>query len=367
MNNKILIIANDCTTILQFRSELVTALIKSGFSVLIALPFSDRNDEIINLGCELINLNIERRGKNPFKDFMIIKNIKKIINVCRPDIVLTFTIKPNIYGGIACAKKRVPYISNVTGLGDSIMNRSVTRLVSLFLYRLGLKKSNHVFFQNQFNCDFMKNNKILKGNYSILPGSGVNLVKNFFEPYPQDNNIINFSYIGRMIKDKGFEELIESIEIINKEKNNVHFTLVGEIDDLYKAKVDGFIEKGWVTYLSYQKNIHQYIKSSNAIILPSYHEGMSNVLLESASCGRPVLASNIPGCKEIVDEGITGFLFDSKSVSSIVNSMKKFISLSYQEKINMGLNARKKMENEFDRNIVVDSYISKIKNVLKGE
>lgn len=315
------------------------------------------------LGCKFINTYVDRRGTNPINDFKLLLKYIRLIRKIKPDVVLTYTIKPNIYGGIACKLCSTKYLSNITGLGTSIENKGIMQKIILLLYKIGLKNSSCVFFQNNANLDFFRKKKLLKGNYQLIPGSGVNLTSYKYETYPDETQKVRLLFIGRIMKSKGIEELLKAAEIIKGKYSNVEFDIVGGIEEDYKSHIDEFENKGIVRYYGQQNDVRPFIKNSHAIILPSYHEGLANVLLESAATGRPILASNIPGCKETFDENISGFGFEPKSVESLVNAITKFISLPHIRKLEMGKAARYKVENEFDRNIVVNAYLNEINQI----
>lgn len=354
---KILILVNDVTTLLQFRCELVRALVADGNEVYVSVPKSDRIPEIEELGAKVIETDVARHGKNPFKDLKLLSSYKKLLRDLKPDIVFTFTIKPNVYGGMACAKLKIPYVSNVTGLGV-VGDGGIMQKLMLSLYKGGLKRAKCVFFQNQANEQFFRCKKIVSGATELLPGSGVNVEKFSFIDYPSEQTT-NIVFVGRIIKDKGVYELAEAAESF-KNRKDVRFTIVGNVE--YGSE-NPFENMPNVNCVGFHKDVRPFLKEAHAIILPSYHEGMANVLLEAAACGRPILASNIPGCQETFDEGVTGFGFDAKNVQSLRQALEKFFALSYEEKREMGKAGRKKIEEQFDRRIVVEKYIQQINSL----
>lgn len=364
---KVLILANFGMGLYNFRKELLEKLIEQNYKVYISLPNDEYVPKLIKLGCKFIDTNLDRRGTNPFSDFKLLLEYIKIIKDVEPDVVLTYTIKPNVYGGIACRITNTLYITNITGLGTSVENKGLIQKITLMLYRLGLKNASCVFFQNEDNQNFFNDKGIVNGRVKLIPGSGVNLLQHKYEVYPENTGIIKFLFIGRIMKAKGIEELLEAALIVKKEFSNVQFELIGGIEEDYVNKLREFDMAGIVKYNGQQDDVHSFIKKFHAVILPSYHEGMANVLLESASSGRPVLASRIPGCMETFEQGVTGIGFNVKSVDSLVNAIKKFIKLPYGQKKKMGIAGRRKMEKEFDRNIVVDSYIKEIERILSED
>lgn len=354
---KILILANDVTTVLQFRSELVQALVAEGHEVIVSVPKSDRIPEIEALGARVVETEVSRHGKNPFKDLKLLKTYKKLLKEIQPDIVLTFTIKPNVYGGMACGKLKIPYIANVTGLGV-VGNGGIMQKLMLWLYKKGLKKAKCVFFQNRANEEFFKEKKVVSGNTQLLPGSGVNVEKFAYMEYPEKITT-NLVFVGRIIKDKGVFELAEVAEKLKK-RQDIQFTIVGDVE--YGSK-NPFTNMQNVSCVGFHKDIKPYLKDAHAIVLPSYHEGMANVLLEAAACGRPILTSNIPGCRETLDEGVTGLGFEPKNVESLCKAIEKFVAFPYEQKSEMGKAGRKKMENEFNRQIVINKYVEQINSL----
>lgn len=364
---KVLILSNIGMGLYKFRKELIEELIKEKHDVNISLPKDEYVDKFRKLGCKIIDTPLERRGTNPLKDLRLLFNYIKILKQINPDIVLTYTIKPNVYGGIACTFTNTPYIVNVTGLGTSIESGGIIQKLTLMLYKIGLKKASCIFFQNKSNQQFFLEKGIIKGNYRLIPGSGVNLDKHKFEDYPEEKNKIRFLFIGRIMKAKGIEELLKAAEIIKEKYPDVQFDIIGPIEEDYEQKLKDLNTKGIINYLGRQDDVHSFIKKSHATILPSYHEGLSNVLLESASTGRPVLASRVPGCMETFDEGISGYGFEARNVESLVKTIIKFINLPYEQKIRMGINGRRKIEKEFDRKIVIDAYLEEINKTVNKE
>ena len=353
---KILILANDVTTILQFRTELILALVEAGNKVLVSVPKSERNSEIEALGATVIETNSSRHGTNPLEDFKLLLSYIKLLREHKPDVVLTYTVKPNSYGGMACGLLKVPYMANVTGLGV-IEKKGLLQKLMLTLYKVGCRKAKCVFFQNKSNLEFFKNKKVVGDNVELLPGSGVNIEKFSYLDYPQSEKT-NIVFVGRIIKDKGVFELAQvAKQYLNND--NVQFTIVGNVE--YGSE-NPFSDLSNVNCVGFHKDVRPFLKDAHAVILPSYHEGMANVLLEGASSGRPILASKIPGCKETFDEGVTGFGFEAKNADSMKEAVQKFLSLTNEQKCEMGRKGREKMENQFNRKIVIDKYFNMINN-----
>ena len=259
----------------------------------------------------------------------------------------------------------VSQLANVTGLGDAVENEGWMQKLTVFLYRLGLSKAKCVFFQNSTNQVFCINKRIVKKNSTLLPGSGVNLQYHTYQDFPE-KGIIKFLYIGRVKRDKGCDELLEAAKKIKLEYPNVEFQIVGLIEGNYKDKLDELTKQGIINYLGSTSDVRPYIGAVHCTIMPSYHEGMSNVNLESAANGRPVITTNVPGCKETVEDGKTGYLVKPKDTLDLIAGIERFLGLSYEQKKQMGINARMKVEREFDRNIVVKAYLEWIERIRTG-
>jgi galacturonosyltransferase len=317
------------------------------------------------MGCIYYDSIIARRSKNPLHDVSLLYSYIKLIKNVRPCVVLTYTVKPNIYGGIACQLTHTPYIANVTGLGTSIENGGLLKEFVLRLYKIGLRKANCVFFQNTENKQLFEESRIFNGLSRLISGSGVNLAKHYCEDYPDEDTPVRFAFLGRIMRDKGINELLQAASIIKRKNPTVQFDLIGCFDENYQETIKIYSNKGIINYLGSQINVHPFYTQSWAVVMPSYHEGMSNVCLEAASTGRPVLAANIPGCRETFKEGVSGIGFAPRSTEALINAINRFLSLSYEEKAAMGQAGRIKMEREFDRQKVVDAYMEEINNIVK--
>lgn len=364
---RILILANNDVGLYNFRKGLLEKLVKN-FEVFISLPYGECIPLLEQIGCTFINTPVDRRGTNPASDLKLILFYRKTIRDIRPDVVLTYTIKPNIYGGIACRATRTPYIVNITGLGASVNNAGALQRLVLSLYKTGLKKAYCVFFQNKQNHEFFTQKQIIRSNAKIIPGSGVNLTEHSFEEYPKEDGNTRFLFIGRIMEDKGVGELLKAACKVSQQYPKTTFEFIGwkENGD-FDARLAELEQGGTVKYSGFQRDVHSFIKKSHATISPSYSEGMSNALLESASAGRPVLASRIPGCMETFEEGISGFGFEAKNADDLADKLIRFIRLPYDKKRTMGIAGREKMERNFNRDIVVDAYMEKINEICKDE
>ncbi len=363
---KVLILANSASGLYDFRNELIRELLKE-YEVFISLPDEQKVPELAKEGSRVIHTPIDRRGINPVRDIKLFCEYFKMVHKIKPDIVLTYTVKPNIYGNLCCRIQKIPYLANITGLGSAFENDGLVRKIVVFLYKIALKNAKCVFFQNRANQDIFEQFHIQGKKARLLPGSGVNLDRHCFKEYPSKEGGMIFLYVGRVMKEKGIDELLYAAAKIREEYPEVIFRLVGNYEDDYKYKIEQFEKKEIVEHIGYQKDITPYYQEASAILMPSYHEGMSNVILEAAASGRPVLASQIPGCQEGFEDGITGFGFVPRDREALLETLRKFISLPYEKRAQMGKNARVKMEKEFDRRKVVQIYMEEIHAIMKGE
>lgn len=364
MKKKILILANNASGLYDFRNELLLRLLKE-YEVHVSLPDEEDVPELAEEGCIVHHTFLERRGMNPVKDGKLMIQYLKLMRDVQPNAVLTYTIKPNIYGSLCCRLKKIPYIVNITGLGSAFEEDGMLRKLVVFLYKIALKKASCVFFQNTKNKEVFARFGIKGKKERLVPGSGVNLDRHIFEEYPSENEPVRLIFVGRIMKEKGIDELLYGAEKIKQEFPKVRFQLIGSYEEDYRERVERMERAGIVEFLGYQKDMHSFYKTASATVMPSYHEGMSNVVLESAATGRPVLASNIPGCREGFDDGITGIGFAPRDKQAFYEAVKRFLNLSYEERKEMGRLARRKIEQEFDRRIVVESYIDEVENIIK--
>lgn len=359
---KILILANNDLGLYNFRKELIERLILEKNEIYISLPNGKRVKDLEELGCKYIETEVDRRGTNPVKDCKLLLKYFKILKQIKPNIVLTYTIKPNIYGGVACRIKKIPYICNITGLGTATENESIVQKLIIKLYKFALKKVKCCFIQNKENFKFIIDNKIAKEEKcKLIPGSGVNLEKFRLLQYPSDDKI-EFLFIGRVMKEKGIDQYLEMAEHIKKKYPNTVFHVLGFCEEEYEIKLKQLEEKGIIKYHRLQDDIIPFIQNSHCTVHPTYYpEGMSNVLLESSASGRPIITTNRSGCREIIEDNKNGYIVREKDSKDLIDKVEKFIKLSNEEKRKMGLYGRKKMEKEFDRNIVIDAYINEIR------
>ncbi len=357
---KVLILTNSSGGLYDFRNEFVEALLQK-HQVYISIPDDTRKKELGEEGCQIIETAINRRGVNPTEDIKLYRAYRKMMKELRPDLVITYTIKPNIYGGFAAGRCKIPHIATITGLGGAFERRGLFLKLIVMMYRVGLKKTECVFFQNQENRRTVEEYGILSGKSRMVTGSGVNLLRHCYEPYPKGEEI-RLLYIGRVMKAKGILEYLEAAKRLHSDK--VHFDILGYCDEDYQTMLDDLEKQGVIRQLGFQKDVRPYLISAGAVVIASYHEGMSNVLMEAAATGRPVIASNISGCLEAFEEGKTGFGFTPGKADELIAAIQKFMALSVEEREKMGRCAREKMEREFDRRFVTGEYMDEVDQII---
>lgn len=363
---RILILANNDLGLYNFRKELIDKLIELNNKVYISLPYGERVEDLKNAGCQYIETDIDRRGTSILKDFKLMLKYRKIVKDVKPDVILTYTIKPNIYGGIVARITKTRYIANITGLGTALENQGLLQKITIKLYKVALKKVDCCFVQNEENLKFITKNIGDKLRYQLIPGSGVNLDRFKELEYPKENDKMIFLFIGRIMKEKGIDQYIDVAKYITRKYDNTEFHILGFCEQEYEEELKELEEQNIIKYYGRQDDIISYLSKSCCIIHPSYYpEGMSNVLLESSSSGRPVITTNRSGCRETVENGKTGYIVGIKNSKELIEAVEKFINLPYEEKRKMGKNARKKMEKEFDRNIVINGYINEINKIKR--
>lgn len=362
---RVLVLSNNAGGLYRFRAELLEALIKEGHEVSFCVP-EEANDcsvkKLTALGCGFLRTTMNRRGINPFDDARLVIRYIRVIREKRPDVVLSFTIKPNVYGAFAAGLFRVPIIITVTGLGTSFFSKRLGGIVRR-LYKQACKQAVAVFFQNTSNKDVFLENRIVDlGKALLVPGSGVNVEK--FKPTPKtkDDGVVRFLFIGRIMRDKGIEEYLHAAKELREKYPDTEFQILGPFEEeQYRIVIEQ--SNSAVVYLGVSDDVRTFIREADCIVHPSYHEGMSNVLLEGAAMGKPLIASNIPGCREVVEDGVNGFLFEPRSSESLARKLEAFLCLERHEWLIMGARSREKVARDFDRNVVVRAYTRMVNGI----
>ena len=364
---RILILSNSSSGLYEFRNEVVEDLL-SDHEVFISLPDEDSYTKILaDEGCNIFHTPFDRRGMNPIMDAILLLRYIRLIRRIRPQMVLTYTIKPNIYGGMACKLTHTNYAANITGLGTAIQGGGILSKALIKMYRVALNKAKAVFYQNEYNMEFMLGRGVGRNNQSILlPGSGVNIYKHSYKPYPSEDKGVRVLAVLRIMKDKGIEEFLYAVDRISDEFD-AKFVLAGgyeeETRQEYEPQIQRLVEAGKLEYVGFCDKIDELYESCHVLIHPSYHEGLSNVCLEAAACGRPVVTTDVPGCRETVIPGETGLLFKSKDKIAAYKAMADILSMTSAERETMGRRGRNYVEENFNRETVVRRYREVVENM----
>ncbi len=358
---KVIILANDTTYVYNLRREIIQRLLKEGSDVTVVSQLLLFQDELKAMGCSLIGVDAGRHGTNPVSDLKLLQTYRNILRKEKPDVVLSYNIKPNVYGGLACRMLGIRYMPNITGLGTPVENPGLMQQLTTRLYKMGIAGAECVFFQNRENQQFFEDRKMLspKSRVSLLPGSGVNLQTRPLREYPAGDEI-RFLFTARVMQEKGVDQFLAAARKFHSE--NVLFDVCGMCDDPHYLQVLQEAQaSGIITYHGVQKDMNPFYEKCSCFLYPSYYpEGMSNVLLEAAASGRPAIAADRSGCRETVDDGITGYIVPIKDEQAVLDAVEKFLALSWEERRQMGLAARAKVEKEFDRRLVVDAYMKEL-------
>lgn len=358
---KILFLVNRDFVLYNFRIELAQRLIDEKNKVYICLPYGEKVEAMQRMGCRYIPIEIDNRGTNPIKDLSLIHSYYRIFKEIKPDVILTYTTKCAVYGGIIAGRMKIPCLMNVSGLGTALENKSALQHIMIKLYKAAAQKAECVFFQNRENQDFFKKYGMHKGRERLIPGSGVNLKRWKLLTYPEDKNGVSFLFVARIIKEKGIEEYLEAAKKIHAQYPNTTFHVAGPCDGEYKDVLDEYESKGIIKYHGMVQDTGIILKDVHCLIHPSYYpEGISNVCLESAASGRPVITTDRAGCRETVDDGVSGYLFETRNREQLIECIRRFIELDNEKRKAMGMAGRAKMEREFDREIVVGAYMEEI-------
>ena len=376
LHKKIIISANSAWNVVNFRKGIVLELINHGFEVVVVSPKDEYVDKLCDLGCQHININVDNKGINPINDLYLTFQYLKIFYQVDPNVILTYTVKPNIYGSLAAYILSIPIVNNISGLGTAFIRGGLLGRIVNFLYKISLRKSEHVFFQNYDDENlFLKKNLVTKDQVSVLPGSGVNL--EYYQP--QKSNIFNkdqgefiFLLIARLIWDKGIQEYVSAARIVKEYSPTSRFQILGflGVDNqtaVPRSQVDLWVTEGVIEYIGVAKDVRPYIDSSNCVVLPSYREGVPKTLLEAAAMGRPIITTKVEGCKEVVDDGVNGYLCNARDDKDLAEKMKIMLTTSSKDIVQMGLSGRKKMEKEFDEKIVINMYLLIVNKIIDGQ
>ena len=366
---KVAVVLNTSWNIYNFRKGLVQAMMDKGNEVITIAPKDKYTYKLMDLGCRHIPVKMDSRGANPIKDFLLVLELYWIYKKVKPDVILHYTIKPNIYGTIAASLLKIPVINNVCGLGTMFLKDNLVSRIAIAMYRVAFRFPKKIFFQNQDDKQLFEKRRIVSSKMTdLLPGSGINTKD--FKPTTKTAGKQKFTFllISRLIYDKGILEYIEAVDLLKKEGLDARFQLLGQIDEQHKRgipekTIKSWIEKNQVEYLGTTEDVKTYIDKSDCVVLPSYREGTPKTLLEAASMAKPIVATDVPGCNNVVKDGDNGFLCNLKDSKDLADKMKKMLSLDNSKRTEMGQTGRKLIEQNFDESLVINKYLSEIDNI----
>lgn len=359
---KVAIVLNTSWNIYNFRMNLVRSLQAEGHEIHTIAPTDDYTHFLTEAGCTHHAVKMDSRGANPIKDLALIFELYSIYKRVKPDVILHYTIKPNVYGSLAASFLKIPTVNNVCGLGTVFLKNDLLSSVAMLLYRISFKFPKKVFFQNPDDLNLFLEKKLVPGStVDLLPGSGIDLAR--FKPVSfQRNKQFTFLLISRLITDKGVLEYIDAVKKLKAEGLDARFQVLGAIDTAHKRGIkreliEEWINAGTIEYLGTTKDVRHFIEQADCVVLPSYREGTPRTLLEAASSSKPIVATNVPGCNQVVDDQITGLLCNLKDAEDLAVKMRTMANFDNKTLKTMGMNGRRKMEAEFDESIVIDKYL----------
>lgn len=371
MKKPLLVIsANTAWSMLNFRKNLLKALIDAGYRVVVLVPADPLEKELHKIGIETISININRRGISPIDDLRLLFQYIKIMSELRPSAFIGYTIKPNIYGSLAGLVIGLPAISNVTGLGTAFKARGALQFVVSTMYRLAFRGARHVFFLNRDDCRlFIDRSLVRQDQITVLPGEGVDL--KWFHPIPREGTkMFTFLLASRLIWEKGIREYAAAAKSLRERGYEFRFNLLGFLDESDPSAISGedvkkLEDEGAITYLGGSADVRQHIANCDCLVLPSwYPEGIPRILMEAAAMAKPLITTDTPGCREVVADGETGYLCAPRSARSLESAMLKVAELSEEGRLEMGRRGRAKAERNFDEQIVIHAYLSAIKSLI---
>ena len=370
--SKLLIVSNTSWYLYNFRLGLIKSFLEWGYEVATLAPEDEFSSSLANAGCHHIHLEMNNKGLNPLSDLMMKKRLSGLYREINPDLILHYTIKPVLYGSLAAAKLGIPFVNNITGLGTAFITRNWLTWLVKRLYRLSQKNADHVFFQNADDRELFSREQLIPEDVpqEVIPGTGIDIDHFKVQPYPESNPV-TFLLIARMLWDKGVAEFVEAARQIKPEFGDVRFQLLGFLDvsnrtAISRRQMQIWEKEGVIEYLGETDDVRPYIADADCVVLPSYREGLPRTLLEAAAMGRPIVATDVTGCREVVEHGANGYLCKPWDATDLADKMKDFLKLSLNERTEMGLRGREKMEREFDEKIIVERIVNRIERVLNA-
>ena len=363
------VIAGNCAwNVLNFRAGLIRALQREGYEPVVLAPLDPASAaRVAELGVEWLPVSIDRAGLNPVADLRLLLQYRRLLKRLSPVAYLSFTIKPNIYGSLAAAALGIAALPNVSGLGTVFIRRGPLQRAVVQLYRLAFRRAPTVFFQNRDDLKLFVERRLVRvGRARLLPGSGVDLDR--FAPVPLPPDPVTFLFIGRLLGDKGLRELAAAARVLRGERQDIRIQLLGPMDPgnrtaITRAELDRWIGEGIVEYLGETSDVRPFVEQATAVVLPSYREGLSRSLLEAAAMARPLVVTDVPGCREVVENGVNGFLCPAHEPGALADAMRRLAELPAERRSAMGMESRRKVEQGFSESVVIGAYLDALGEV----
>ena len=365
----ILITVNAAWNVLNFRQAIVAAMIADGHRVTVLAPYDDSVATLEGLGCKVLPLEMSVKGLNPLQDIKLIGRMRKVFRAEKPDAIFSYTIKNNIFGALAARPLGIPFIPNVTGLGTAFLSGGFLQRIAEGLYRRAFRNLGVIFFQNEDDRNlFLERRLVTAQQARLLPGSGIDLTHFAATDYPLESDAPVFLMIARLLRDKGVLEYVAAARKVKSDHPRARFQILGAVDAANRTAIDAATVKSWqeegvIEYLGTADDVRAHIAAAHCVVLPSYREGAPRTLIEAAAMARPLIATDVPGCRSVVEDGVTGYLCKVRDGDDLARSMDTFLALTRDERAQMGLAARAKMETSFDQAIIVEAY----RNALASE
>jgi glycosyltransferase involved in cell wall biosynthesis len=370
----VLISINASWNIVNFRSGLIRALQGAGYRVVALAPPDAHSARLAGMEVEYRPIEMDRQGVSPARDLLLLWRYWRALRRLRPDVFLGFTAKPNVYGSLAAQALGIPVINNVSGLGTAFIRKGPLRRIVSALYRLAFRRSATVFFQNVDDRDlFLAEHMVRAEQAKLLPGSGIDL--DAFRPAGGRSGAAGgfaFLLIARLLWDKGIAEYVEAARRVRRDWPDARFQLLGFLDvpnrtAVSREDVEEWVRQGFVDYLGETDDVRPFIAAADCVVLPSYREGLPRTLLEAAAMGKPLIATDVPGCRHVVEEGVNGFLCAARDAASLARAMAKMLGLGEEERARLGAGGRAKVEREFDEKIAVRLYLAAVAAALPAK
>lgn len=362
---RVIVTANTAWNILNFRLGLIKALQGEGYQVYALSPEDDYVKNLTEIGVIFHHIDVDQKGMNPLADLKIIRTYRRLFRAIMPDIVLSYTIKPNIYSNLAATNLNIPVISNISGLGTAFISRSLLTYLSLLMYKIALQGNGHTFFQNDDDAQLFQRHRVVSRNKcSIIPGSGVNTKT--FQTDRTTNKGVTFLFVGRLIGDKGLREFIEAAHLITENNATARFWIIGELGynnktSLKKEEFELLLgENPRIQYLGKMDEVAPILVKADVMVLPSYREGLSKSLLEALAMSLPIITTDVPGCREVVVDGVNGLLCEARNVNSLKSKIQDMIDFSEETRIQMGKHSRRLATQSFSEELVIAAYMHQI-------